>query len=493
MNVILGIDHGTTRTKVLALDPAMRVVAQAAAELPQVYPQPGWVEQRPADILETTTNAIAGCIAELPQGTTIAGIGLANQGETVLVWDSHTGEPVYNAIVWQDRRTTDVCNALIEQGWKERVHERTGLFLDSYFSATKVRWILDRIPDGTARAQAGELLAGTTDTWILWNFSRRQLHLTDATTASRTLLYNLHTQTWDDALIELFGVPRAMLSGIAPCVGRAGEVHLPGYAKPVPVMGLVVDQQAALFGHACLTPGLVKVTYGTGTFVLMNIGATPKLSGQGLLTTVAWVLPDATAYALDGGIYTTGAAVQWLTEGLGILPNAAASARVAESVPDNGGVFLVPAFAGLAAPYWDPGARGLMIGMTRATTQAHVVRATLEGIAYRVRDVLTAMEADAGLAFRILRADGGPAQNSFLMQFQADILNVPIQVAAEGETTARGAGLMAGLGMGWWTLGDITSSWQGAAQYEPRMSQEQREALYARWGRAVARARAWEE
>ncbi len=350
MNVVLGIDHGTTRTKVLALDTEMRIVAEAAVELPQVYPQPGWVEQRPTDILDTTTQAIGACIAALPHGTTIAGTGLANQGETVLVWNRHTGAPLYNAIVWQDQRTSEQCDMLMREGWGNFVHERTGLYLDSYFSATKVGWILDHVPDARARAGAGELYLGTTDTWLLWNLSRQQLHITDATTASRTLLYNLHTLAWDIELLELFQVPPAMLPSVQQCAGYAGDIFLPGCDVPVPVMGLVVDQHAALFGHACLTPGLVKVTYGTGTFVLMNIGATPTLSEQALLTTVAWVLPDAKAYAFDGGIYTTGAAVQWLVEGLGILESAEQSAAVAQAVPDNGGVFVVPAFSGLAAP-----------------------------------------------------------------------------------------------------------------------------------------------
>ncbi|HZQ05564.1 MAG TPA: glycerol kinase GlpK [Anaerolineae bacterium] len=491
MNVVLGIDHGTTRTKVLALDMEMRIVAEAAAELPQVYPQPGWVEQRPADILNTTTQAIGACIAALPQNATIAGVGLANQGETVLVWDKNTGAPLYNAIVWQDRRTTEQCNALMQEGWGNFVHERTGLYLDSYFSATKVGWILDHVAEGHERAETGDLYLGTTDTWLLWNFSRQQLHITDATTASRTLFYNLHTLVWDEELLDLFQVPRTMLPNVQQCAGYAGDIFLPGWDAPVPIMGLVVDQQAALFGHACLTPGLVKVTYGTGTFVLMNIGDRPKLSEHALLTTVAWVLPDSTAYALDGGIYTTGAAVQWLVEGLGILESAEQSAAMAQSVADNGGVFVVPAFAGLAAPYWDSNARGLMIGLTRASTRAHIVRATLEGIAYRVRDVLTAMERDAGIPFRILRVDGGPTRNSFLMQFQSDILNVPIQVAASSETTARGAGQMAGLASGWWSLNDIAQSWSAAATYEPTMNHEQREALYARWQHAVQRAREW--
>lgn len=492
MNVILGIDHGTTRTKALALDPEMRVVAQAAAELAQIYPQPGWVEQRPADILRVTREAIAACLAALPADATVAAVGLANQGETVMIWERQTGMPVYNAIGWQDRRTADQCAALARAGAGERVHQLTGLYLDPYFSATKIRWILDHIPDGQRRLEAGDLLIGTTDTWLLWNLSRRQLYITDVTTASRTLLLNLQTLAWDAALANLFGIPSAALARVSGCAEFAGELLLPDRAAPAPVMGLAVDQQAALFGHACLTAGMVKVTYGTGTFAYMNIGRAPKLSAQGLVTTIAWDLPGERAYAFDGGVYTTGAAVQWLVEGLGILSSAEESARVAEAVPDSGGVLFVPALAGLAAPYWDTGARGLMIGMTRATTQAHIVRAALEGIAFRVRDVLTAMQADAEIPIRILRADGGPTQNSFLMQFQSDMLNVPIQVAATGETTARGAALFAGLGLGWWSLTDIAQSWRAAATYEPAMSEDQRAALYARWQRAVERARGWD-
>lgn len=492
MNVILGIDHGTTRTKVLALDSEMRVVAQFASELPQIYPQPGWVEQRPTDILRITGEAIAGCLGALPAGATVSAVGLANQGETVVVWDRRTGEPVYNAIVWQDRRTADECAALTRAGAGERVHQLTGLYLDPYFSATKIRWILDHIPGGRRRAEAGDLLIGTTDSWLLWNLSHHQLHCTDVTTASRTLLFNLHTLSWDAELLDLFGIPSAGLAKIHGCADPVGDIFLYDRADPVPVMGLMVDQQAALFGHACLMEGMAKVTYGTGTFALMNVGRTPKLSSQGLVTTVAWDVPGERAYAFDGGIYTTGAAVQWLAEGLGILPTVEESARIAQSVPDNGGVFLVPALAGLAAPFWDTGARGLMIGMTRATTRAHIVRAALEGIAFRVRDVLTAMQADAEIPIRMLRVDGGPAQNSFLMQFQSDILNVPIQVAATGETTARGVGLLAGLGLGWWTWQDILQSWQAAAVYEPAMQEDQRAALYLRWQGAVQRARGWD-
>jgi len=493
MDVILGIDHGTTRTKVLALDHALRIVAEGAAELPHHYPQPGWVEQSPEDILETTRAAIAACLAALPPGTKIAGLGLANQGETVLVWDRETGQPVYPAIVWQDRRTANRCAELAAAGYERLVHERTGLYLDPYFSATKVWWILTHVPDAQRLARAGRLLVGTTDTWILWNLSARRLFLTDTTTASRTSLLNLRTLAWDAELLDLFEIPRSMLPDIAASTGVVGAVELPGWPEPVPVAGLAVDQQAALFSHACLEPGMVKATYGTGTFVLMQIGLEPRLSQHGLVTTVAWTIDGQASYALDGGIYTTGAAVQWLVEGLRILDRPEQSAEVARAVPDSDDVYVVPAFSGLAAPYWDPRARGLIIGLTLGTSWAHVVRATLEGIAYRVRDVVEAMEADAGVPLQVLRVDGGPTRNPFLMQFQADVLGVPVEVAETTEATARGAALLAGLGLGWWTTGDVAASWRLAARYEPAMSEEERERRYARWRRAVERAREWAE
>ncbi|MBI5876750.1 MAG: glycerol kinase GlpK [Chloroflexi bacterium] len=488
MDVVLAIDHGTTRTKAVAIGRDMQIVAAGTAELTQIYPQPGWVEQRPADILRTTQTAIERCLAALPPGTRIGAAGLANQGETVLIWDRTSGAPLGNAIGWQDRRTADWCAALAADGAGERVHARTGLFLDSYFSASKVRWLLDHTPNGQARAEAGELVLGTTDTWLLWNLSGGRLHLTDRTTASRTLLLDLRRREWDDELLTLFDIPRAMLPVLAPCAGIAGEIDLPGYADTVPVMGLMVDQQAALFGHACLQPGMVKASYGTGTFVLMNIGDTPRLSAQGLITTLAWSLPDRTAYALEGGVYTTGAAVQWLVDGLGIMTHPDESAALAQSVPDNGGVYLVPAFAGLAAPHWKADARGFIGGLTRGSSRYHIVRAALEGIAYRVRDVVAAMQADGQTAPGTLRADGPATRNEFLMQFQADMLGVPVEVAADTETTARGAGLLAGLALGWWTLDDIAAAWRCAARYEPQMRESQREILYAQWLRAVKRA-----
>lgn len=493
MEVVLGIDHGTTRTKVLALGRDLRVVAEGAAELPQSYPRPGWVEQDPRAILETTRAAVHACLDRLPPEADIAAVGLANQGETVVLWDRDTGEPVYPAIVWQDRRTADRCAELAAAGHAPLVRERTGLYLDPYFSATKIWWVLTHVPAARRLAGEGRLLAGTTDTWILWNLSSGRLFLTDTTTASRTALLDIRRLCWDPELVELFGVSQVVLPDIVESTGIVGEIALPGRPESVPVAGLAVDQQAALLSHACLEPGMVKATYGTGTFVLMQIGREPRLSSHGLVTTVAWTVRGETSYALDGGIYTTGAAVQWLVEGLRLLERPEQSADIARSVPDSGDVFVVPAFSGLAAPYWDPRARGLIIGLTRGTSWAHVVRATLEGIAYRVRDVVAAMEADAGVPVRTLRVDGGPTRNAFLMQYQADVLGVPVEVAEETEATARGAALLAGLGIGWWTTADVAASWRSIARYEPEMDAAERERRYARWRRAVERACGWAE
>jgi glycerol kinase len=490
VDVILGIDHGTTRTKVLAIDGEMRVVAEGVEELRQLCPQPGWVEQRPEEILTVTLSAIRRCISRLPSDASIVGVGLANQGETVLVWDRNTGEPLYNAIVWQDRRTATQCAQLARDGWGRFVHARTGLYLDPYFSATKVRWILDRVPSAQALAEAGQVIMGTTDTWLLWHLSKRRLHMTDLTTASRTLLLNLATLEWDQELLDLFRLPRAMLPGLAGCADRVGIMFLPDRSAPVPIVGLAVDQQAALFGHACFTHGMAKATYGTGTFVLMNAGDTLKISEQGLTTTLAWSTPLGTAYALEGAIYTTGAVVQWLVA-LGILSSVEESATLAQSLAGNEGVYFVPALAGLAAPHWDTQARGLIIGLMRGHTRAHIARAALEGIAYRVRDVLTTIENETGLSVTALRVDGGPTGNSFLMQFQADILNTPVQVAATTETTARGAALLAGLGLRWWTLGDISRSWRPARQFEPKMPRAERDRYYSAWRRALPRAKDW--
>lgn len=492
MAVILGIDHGTTRTKAVAFDRDLRVVAQASVDLRQIYPRPGWVEQDPLEILHVTHEAVVRCLSagRLRAGD-VAAVGLANQGETVVMWERSTGTPVYNAIVWQDRRTGEMCDALRRDGKDALVHERTGVFVDPYFSATKLRWILDHVPDGQARAERGELLAGTTDTWLIWQWSDRRLHVTDPSTASRTMLFNLHQFDWDPELLRLFGVPRQILPLVVPSAGVAGEMRRSPLEQDVPLTGLAVDQQAALFGHSCLQPGMAKVTYGTGAFVLMTIGPRPTLSQHGLITTVAWHLPDRRDYAFDGGLLVAGAAVQWLRDGLGILDDVNESESVAASVPDSGGVYFVPALAGLAAPHWAPKARGMIVGLTSYTTRAHLVRATLEGIAFGVRDIVEAMDTEAGTRLEVLRADGGPTGNTSLMQVQADLLGVPVEVAAIAESTALGAAGLAGVGLGWWTPEEIGGRRQVGRVYRPDVPEQARERRYAEWHRAVELAKEW--
>lgn len=490
MDVVIGIDHGTTRTKAIALDSELRVVAGGAAPLGTSFPKPGWVEQDPLEILRVTRDALEQCLAHLPKDARVLGIGLANQGETVVLWDRLTGRPIYPAIVWQDRRTSDLCDQLAASGFDGVVRQRTGLRLDPYFSASKIRWVLDHVPEARKLLQDGRLMVGTTDTWIIWNWSAGKLYLTDATTASRTALLDIERIVWDEDLLNGFG-----LSGITlPAIVRSDEVvgmlsPLPGIE--LPLAGLAVDQQAALLSHACLEPGMTKATYGTGTFILMQIGHVPQRSQHGLLTTVAWLLRTGPCYALDGGVYTTGAAVQWLVEGLGLLRDPAESADLARTVADNGGVVFVPALAGLSAPYWDARARGLLIGLTRATTRAHVVRAVLEGIAFSVRAIVEAMERDSGVRISVLRVDGGPTANEFLMQFQADILGVPVEVAQETEATARGAALLAGLGLGLWDLQTIAERWTYRRIFEPTLPETVRSSLVSQWERAVERCRNW--
>jgi glycerol kinase len=462
------------------------------AELPQLYPRPGWVEHDPDAILRVTRQAIGDCLAAPAlRGARVVGIGLANQGETVVVWDRASGRPVCNAITWQDKRTTNFCNDLKRQGWASYVHERTGVFLDPYFSATKLRWILDHTPDGQRRAETGELLAGTTDTWLLWNLSGRQLHITDPSTASRTMLFNLRSLGWDADMLALFCIPHAMLAGIVPSAGIAGELFLTGSATATPIAGLAVDQQAALFGQGCLRPGMMKITYGTGAFALMTTGAEPVFSDRGLLTTVAWRLLGATAYALDGGVLMAGGALQWLRDGLGILDRVDDSEVIGASVKDSGGVYLVPALAGLAAPYWAPEARGVILGLTSHTTRAHLVRAALEGIALSVCDVVEAMSSEIGRPPAVIRVDGGPTRNQTLMQIQADVLGRTIETAAVAEATARGAAMLAGVGCGWWSPEDATSRTEAGRTFTPRGPEQERQARRERWRRAIDIAKTW--
>jgi glycerol kinase len=423
----------------------------------------------------------------------VCALGITNQRETTIVWDRRSGAPIYNAIVWQSRQTAALCEKLREQGYEELLRSRTGLVLDAYFSATKIQWILERIPGARERARAGELMCGTVDSWLLYRLTGGRVHATDASNASRTLLYDIERGVWDDELLELFGVPRSMLPEVLDSSGRFGEVDpaLCGGAR-VPITGVAGDQQAALFGQACFTPGATKTTYGTGCFVLMNTGREPRRSSTGLLTSVAWQIGGEVEYALEGSVFVAGAAVQWLRDQLGIIEHASDTEALARSVPDTGGVYFVPAFTGLGAPHWDPQARGTIVGLTRGSSRAHLARATLEAIAFSTRDVLECFAHDTGLAPRALQVDGGAAANAFLMQFQADVLGVPVRRPRVLETTALGAAYLAGLAVGYWEGRDaIAAHWQEERRFEPQLGAGERDRQYARWRAAVERSLHW--
>ena len=484
---ILAIDQGTTRTKALVFDGQARCLAESASEVPLTYPQPGWVEQDPQDLLQSVVENARAVLTKT--AAQVVAFGLSNQGETVMIWDRRSGQPLYNAISWQDRRTDDFCDQLTRSQGGQLIQERTGLPIDPYFSATKLRWLLDNVAGARELVERGELLAGTTDAWLLWCLTGE--HRTDDATASRTMLYNPHTRNWDQEVLDLLQIPRAILPTIQPSCSLFGTIRADLIGQAMPVTASLVDQQAALFGQACYAPNDVKVTYGTGAFILLNTGNEIPTSRYGLVPTVAWSFGDNVTYALDGGIYVAGAAVQWLRDGLGIIQSAEETTDLAMSVPDSGGAFFVPALTGLAAPYWDSYARGTIVGLTRGTTRAHLVRATLEGIALNTRDVLSAMEQDTGRSIRSIKVDGGASANSFLMQALADITGVEVHVAAVRETTAFGAALMAGLGVGLWRdQAETATLWQEAACYIPHSSSAT-EALYHQWLRAVERAKGW--
>ncbi len=484
---ILAIDQGTTRTKALIFDRSAHSLAESASEIPLTYPHPGWVEQDPRDLLSSVVENARAVIAATD--AQIVSFGLANQGETVVIWNRRTGQPLYNAISWQDRRTDDMCDQLMRSDAGRLIQERTGLPIDPYFSVTKLRWLLDNVPGAREMAKRGELLAGTTDAWLLWCLTGK--HLTDDTTASRTMLYNPRTRDWDQDVLDLLEIPRSILPSIQPSCSLFGSIRSDILGRSIPMMASLVDQQAALFGQTCYVLNDVKVTYGTGAFILMNAGSEIPTSQHGLVPTVAWSFKDSITYALDGGIYVAGAAVQWLRDGLGIVQSAEETMELANSVQDSAGVFFVPALAGLAAPYWDSYARGTIVGITRATTRAHLVRATLEGIAFRTRDVLEAMAKDTGRPISSIKVDGGASANDFLMQALADISGVEVRVAAVRETTALGAAFMAGLGIGLWKDQSETSAlWREAASYHPRKDRDVEE-LYQLWLRAVERAKGW--
>lgn len=480
MPFALGIDQGTTQTTAVVVDKQGRTVARNAVQLPIRFPQPGWVEQEPWEILATVRQAAI----PLLEAYAVDAIGFDNQGETFLLWDSTSGQPLTPAIVWQDQRGVAVCEELagvVQAGW---LRQKTGLMLDSYFSAPKLRFILQNDPALRAQVHNGQVCFGTTETWVLWQLSQGRLHVTDPSTASRTLLFDINQLTWDDELLALFDVPRSLLPQVAPSSGYVGELDF-GTGQHYPLYALLVDQQAALFGQACFSPGTLKCTFGTGTFLLMNTGQQPRLSNHGLLTTVAWQVDGSTTYALDGGDFAAGAAVQWLVENLSMLPDAAASEQMAAHATDDNLVF-VPALSGLAAPHWQTQARGTLFGISRATTQADIVRATLHGIACRVYDIAKALEQDAGYPLTALKVDGGPSANRYLMQFLADILEVEVQVAAEQEATAVGVANLAIHAARGTTLAELAAQWQTQAVYRPQMTTSEREAHLARWQRALA-------
>jgi glycerol kinase len=496
--MLLALDQGTTSTRALLFDQAGRPGPMAQLEHAQLYPQPGWVEHDPLEIWRNSRQVLSEAASQAVGH--IAAVGITNQRETSLVWERDTGRPIYNAIVWQDTRTASICAELAANGGQDRFRRLAGLPLATYFSGPKLRWLLDDIPGARARAEAGELLFGTIDTWLAWNLTggpQGGVHVTDVTNASRTLLLNLATLDWDETLLEAMRVPRAMLPDVCPSSAVYGQVAasaVPGLAG-VPVAGILGDQQAALFGQTCFSPGEAKNTYGTGCFMLLNTGPQPRHSANGLLTTVAWQLGHAPpTYALEGSIAITGALVQWLRDNLGLIASAAEVEALARSVPDNGGVYFVPAFSGLYAPYWKDNARGVIAGLTRYANKGHLARAALEATAWQTREVLDAMKRDSGVALAALKVDGGMVHNELLMQFQADVLGVPVIRPAVAETTALGAAFAAGLAVGVWPdIQALRGLWQPEREWQPQLDPAQRERMYARWLKAVQRTFDWEE
>ena len=493
MKFVLALDQGTTSSRAILFDHAGVAVATAQQEFTQHFPKPGWVEHDPEEIWETqlaTAQAVL-CDAQV-DASQIAAIGITNQRETTIVWDRRTGKAISNAIVWQDRRTAEVCDELRREKADRIIRKKTGLILDAYFSATKLQWILKHVGGARQRAEKGELAFGTVDSWLLWRLTEGRVHATDPSNACRTMLFNIHKGNWDDKLLQLFDVPKKMLPDVRSSSEVFGTTTLLG--GEIPIAGIAGDQAAALFGQMCHRPGMVKNTYGTGCFMLMHTGDKPMTSKNNLLTSVAWKINGKTEYALEGSIFIAGAVVQWLRDGLVIIRQSADVEALARQVPDSGGVVVVPAFAGLGAPHWDSWARGLMIGLTRGTTSAHIARAALESIAFQVADVLNAMQADAGLKVRELRVDGGASANDLLMQFQADVMGVPVVRPKVLETTALGAAYLAGLAVGFWkNKREIDSQWKVDAKFTPNMKNSEREAKMHRWQRALERSKAWEE
>ena len=482
---VLALDSGTTSSRAILFDADGGVVAVAQREFAQGFPRPGWVEHDAEEIFATQL-AVAREVVARVDVSQIAAIGIANQRETTVVWDRETGKPVCPAIVWQCRRTADFCDELRGRGLSDFFRERTGLLPDAYFSGTKLRWILENVPGARRAAESGRLLFGTIDTWLAWNLTDGKAFVTDVSNASRTLMFNIRRRTWDADLLAILDVPQGMLPEVRPSSAVYGETAAGLFGRPIPIGGMAGDQQSALFGQLCLSPGEAKNTYGTGCFLLMNTGETPVFSRNGLLTTVAWGLGDRITYALEGSVFTAGSAIQWLRDQLGVLSSAAESESLAKSVPDTNGCVVVPAFTGLGAPYWDPYARGAVLGLTRGVTRAHIVRATLESLAYQVADVLAAMGSDASARLNVLKVDGGAAANGFLLQFQSDVTGVPVERPASVETTALGAAMLAGLAVGFWeNLESLRSLRRVSCRFLPAWNDEKRSESLVKWHEAV--------
>jgi len=494
MAYILALDQGTTSSRAIVFDHDGAIRSVAQKEFRQIFPKAGWVEHDAEEIWASQMGVAVEALGRANiQSHDIAAVGITNQRETTVVWDRDTGTPIYHAIVWQDRRTAEFCERLKNDGAAATVQQKTGLIIDAYFSATKVRWILDNVPGARARADAGKLAFGTIDAWLIWKLTGGRTHVTDVSNASRTMLFNIHTLKWDEDLLRLFNVPASMLPEVHGSSEVLGGTSTALGLNHVPIGGVAGDQQSALFGQMCLKAGMSKNTYGTGCFLLQNIGTTPTPSQNRLVTTVAWKIGKRTEYALEGSVFIGGAVVQWIRDGLGLIRHAADIEPLATSVPDNGGVFLVPAFAGLGAPHWDGFARGTMVGITRGTTAAHIARAALESIAFQVADLLDAMAADCGIAATELRVDGGAATNNTLMQMQADLLGIPVVRPAVTETTALGAAYLAGLAVGFWgSVDEVTGQWQVDRRFEPNMPQPAARAVRQRWTAAVERSKGWE-
>lgn len=486
---ILSLDQGTTSSRAIVFDHDGNIRSMAQHEFPQIFPKPGWVEHDPFQIWGSQASVIAEAISKIGiNGHNIAAIGITNQRETTIVWDAETGEPVYNAIVWQDRRTSEYCDSLREAGHAEMIRAKTGLIIDAYFSATKIKWILDNVPGARERAEAGKLKFGTVDTWLISCLTRNTVHVTDVTNASRTMLFNIHTLEWDKELLELFDIPASMLPSVKPSSCVMGYTTTTIFAHEVPIAGVAGDQQAALFGQMCIKPGAVKNTYGTGCFLLMNSGSKPIVSKNRLLSTIAWKIGDEVTYALEGSVFVGGSVVQWLRDSLRCISSSSEVEALAESVADSGGVYFVPALTGLGAPYWNQYARGIISGISRGTTSAHIARAALEGIAYQIYDIVKAMELDSGLNIVELKVDGGASRNNLLMQFQSDILDTEVLRPHITETTALGAAYFAGLAVGYWeSIDHINSQWRVERRFRPESESEQIAANLDGWHDAVRR------